>query len=109
MGYSSLSAEQLIKVDPRNPYPKARAAFMRLPKPPPLPPEARFRPGRQGRWSVKLYTDDFEYIKEVRLKAGRSGDDQLLQERIMGRAAQGYGATIFRWHLNGRISHVTEY
>ncbi len=111
MGYSSLSAEQLTKrrfATPQQEMAHHKNAFRRLPKAPPRPPDARRNP-RQGRWSVKIYDDDFIFYKEIRLKSGKSGDDDDLMERVMHRAANAFGAVIFRWHLNGRISHVTEY
>jgi hypothetical protein len=82
--------------------------FRRLPKAPPRPRDVRQNP-RQGKWSVKIYDDDFIFYKEIRLKPGRSGDVDSIMEAVMSRMANSYGAVIFRWYLNGRISHVTEY
>ena len=111
MGYSSLSAQELNKrrfATPQQEMAYHKNKFRNLPKAPPRPRDARENP-RQGKWSVKIYDDDFIFYKEIRLKPGRSGDDDNVMERVMYRAANAYGAVIFRWHLNGRISHVSEY
>ena len=111
MGYSSLSAQELNKrrfATPQQEMAYHKNKFRRLPKAPPRPRDARQNP-RQGKWTVKIYDDDFIFYKEIRLKPGVSGDDDAVMERVMSRAANAYGAVIFRWHLDGRISNVTNY
>ena len=125
MGYSSLSTDLLTKrgrgtgrharpgtrarfATAQQEYAHNKAAFMRLPKSPRLYIKNRKNP-RQGRWTVKCYTDDFNLVTTRHLKSGVSGDDEHVMEVMMYKVANSFGAVIFRWHLNGRISHVSEY